>query len=546
MRFPYLVALFVLVAGVLGGSRSQRAPSLLSRDLAVDGVNATIVSLALASDHQSYYVVLKTGEISFRVALDTASSDIWILSSLCTTNTCFNAPRYPLTYQSPTFSSVNANSTKYQVKYADGTAASGFVAKEDIHVGNMTLPQQAFGMITETNVVFTDQESGILGLGFPRLSKIDRNVAGSAPFLTTLSEQGLLNYPLFGLSLTRDTSGTLSLGAIDGTVVTNITRIEWNEVVQFPPLGVENNVSTYWHWALPLQGISVHSRAVSLSPSYPTITDGLPIAMFDVGVSGIYGPWADVAKIFEAIEESRLVDASGQWAVPCDTRVLMTFTFGTQNFTLQPTDYLIGPTSGNPTLCLSWPRAVTPSPDGIDWQLGSPFLRTVYSIFSYGIDMKEPPMIGLYALNNSVLAPSPAEVSAFFSSISVQIPTTLPNYLLPTPTISTPPYSLNSSITAPTGGIVSSGLANSTYSPIFAQEVTNLSALPIITAEPTVATFTLTDPAGGVSTTTSHLSMASVALGVPPGWNSAPSTTRLPSASNFMLPILIAWTLYCI
>lgn len=50
-------------------------------------------------------------------------------------------------------------------------------------------------------------------------------------------------------------------------------------------------------------------------------------------------------------------------------------------FVLQPSDYLIGATAGNPDLCLCWPRASPPSADGIDWQLGTPFLRTVYSVW---------------------------------------------------------------------------------------------------------------------------------------------------------------------
>lgn len=52
-----------------------------------------------------------------------------------------------------------------------------------------------------------------------------------------------------------------------------------------------------------------------------------------------------------------------------------------QNFTLLPSDYLIGPTAASPTLCLSWPKASPPSSDGIDWQIGAAFLRTVYTIF---------------------------------------------------------------------------------------------------------------------------------------------------------------------
>ena len=42
-----------------------------------------------------------------------------------------------------------------------------------------------------------------------------------------------------------------------------------------------------------------------------------------------------------------------------------------QNFTLQPTDYMIGPASGNPNICLTWPRASQPTSDGVEWQLGT-------------------------------------------------------------------------------------------------------------------------------------------------------------------------------
>ena len=40
------------------------------------------------------------------------------------------------------------------------------------------------------------------------------------------------------------------------------------------------------------------------------------------------------------------------------------------NFTMQPTDYIIGPASGDPNLCLAWPQAQSPQSDGIDWHIG--------------------------------------------------------------------------------------------------------------------------------------------------------------------------------
>ena len=58
--------------------------------------------------------------------------------------------------------------------------------------------------------------------------------------------------------------------------------------------------------------------------------------------------------------------------------------YSTGNYTLLPSDYLIGPTAGEPELCLTWPKASPPSSDGIDWQMGAAFLRTVYTVFRCG------------------------------------------------------------------------------------------------------------------------------------------------------------------
>jgi len=113
---------------------------------------------------RTYYSVISIGNISFRVAFDTASSDAWVVSSDCTTSQCESLPNYLLTYASPSFVSVNNNATLYNESFVDTTCAyrcirfvaggsilnfildaSGFVAEEAIAVGSFTVPQQAFG-----------------------------------------------------------------------------------------------------------------------------------------------------------------------------------------------------------------------------------------------------------------------------------------------------------------------------------------------------------------------------------------------------------------
>ncbi|PPQ69082.1 hypothetical protein CVT26_003557 [Gymnopilus dilepis] len=502
---------------------------------------AGLADVSLTTDRQSYYAIIQAGSLNFRVALDTGSADLWLVSDNCTTTTCKAVPRYPLDHQSQTFSSVNDNATVFKAQYADGTFASGFVAKETIQLANISLANQVFGIITDSNVSLTDQTSGIMGLGFPRLSSISNNVANSSSFFATLASEGLLEYPLFAVSLKRNDTGSLTLGAVDSSVVTNATFIWWNKVAQFSPFGTESNVSSYLQWAIPITGLVINGTQLSPIPTYASVGQTHSLALFDIGSPGIYGPFQDVSRIFAKIDGSRLVDQNGIWAIPCDTATSMSFTFGGRNYTLLPGDYIIGEAAGNPNLCLSWPMALPPSSDGIDWQMGAAFLRTVYSIFSFGIDGKEPPLIGLYPVSQSQpndttsahsastsgtattttstsTSQTPADaISSFISANSETISTTLPNFVLSTPTFTTPPYALNTSVPASVGAIVSNGLANSTYSALFGQKTTlgNVSALPVITPEPTAVTVVVTDGAGSVSTTVSVRSMAPVVLGLP-------------------------------
>jgi len=384
-----------------------------------------------------------------------------------------------------------------------------------------------------------DKVSGVLGLGFPRLSGIANSLQNATPFFAGLAEQGQLAYPLFGLSLTEDANGTLAFGAIDSSIVKNVSNIGWNQVASFSPYNTESNTSSYLQWAIAISGFAVNGTQLLASPTYPAATMNISLALFDIGTSGIYGPWQDVSRLFTLLDGSRLVDTGGQWAVPCGISETMTFSFGTQNYTLQPSDYLIGPTSGDPNLCLTWPRALPPSSDGIDWQIGTAFLRTVYSVFSYGINGKEPPMIGLYPLNNTTsLTESPSAVSAFLSSASVTIATTLPDFPLSTLSYPTPSYAFNTSVPASIGKIVLSALATSTYSPILVEGVVNATAIPTVAPMVPETTVTKTDADGALSTFLS--SSPSPTLGVPPGWTTAGTALN---AGPPIIPLLSLFSL---
>jgi hypothetical protein len=52
------------------------------------------------------------------------------------------------------------------------------------------------------------------------------------------------------------------VGAVDSTIVTNVSLIEWIEVTPFEPIGSESNVSSYLQWAIPISNITVSNLRV--------------------------------------------------------------------------------------------------------------------------------------------------------------------------------------------------------------------------------------------------------------------------------------------
>lgn len=397
---------------------------------------------------------------TYPLQLDLASSDILLASTLCgshcptslgtTTN-----PYYDVSKHSAGFESIDSNQTVWNTSYADGTVASGFLATETIILGDSVLQGQVFGMINATNLTLSSQKSsGILGLGFPRLSTLTHvlfekheqantiastsssslanetsvstvsNATGTASastasasrpaYFPTLLENLVrtphLPYPVFALALSapiqssststsssssaaasassryRPSIGSLTLGGLSSYYVDDtegsgrtVGDIEWHDVVPFGQPVSANDTATeeqaltastgtlsasstsenseaastsdaqrkrsdesqldafpstvselsqeeYLYWALDLESVTVNGTDVGINSSYASIGLG-SVALLDAGFNGIAGPQQDVIKLFRLITDAREV-SEGQWAVPCNTRMTLGFSFG--------------------------------------------------------------------------------------------------------------------------------------------------------------------------------------------------------------------------
>ncbi|CAD6933977.1 unnamed protein product [Tilletia controversa] len=414
----------------------------------------------------------------------------------------------------------NASTTvPFSIMYADRSYTSGIVGVEDVTLAELKAPRQAFGLVDRTNVTLLEQGiGGILGLGFPRGSAISRTLMGQnlsnaaisntssappsvVPLMTTLlsSDSSNASYPLFSLAF-NSTGGRMSIGAVDPYILPTAkdrALVDWHDIVPFPsgdsskPSNASVNVEdaqlgSYVYWALQLAVAGANGTSANISSSpYANYTGPSPLAIIDSGTRGILGPVAAVADLYSLIPSSRHV-GNGQWVVPCDTTLKLHFGFGSspasvmRNVTLLPTQYLIGPASGNPNLCFSWLAASLdlPSADGVSWTLGTTFFQAAYTIFSLGIEGEEAPKIGLYPMDTrlanltastsgsgtldpeasaALFAPEPAEsVSAWLASSATKIASTLPNSLVPLPSYPdyymTPTYAFASATKRPTPG----------------------------------------------------------------------------------------------
>ncbi|KAG2147523.1 hypothetical protein DEU56DRAFT_909504 [Suillus clintonianus] len=109
-------------------------------------------------------------------------------------------------------------------------------------------------------------------------------VCSSHVVFSTLAQQGMLDYPVFGLSLTRNDTGTFTLGAIDVSVVQNLSQVVLNEVVSLSPVGTQTNTSGYVFWVIRMSSFAVNGTQYTPQPTYPGPSDNSSIALLDVTV----------------------------------------------------------------------------------------------------------------------------------------------------------------------------------------------------------------------------------------------------------------------
>ncbi|GJJ14503.1 hypothetical protein Clacol_008767 [Clathrus columnatus] len=226
------------------------------------------------------YIYIGTPPQQFLVEIDTASSDLWVPSSSCTSSICDGKHKYDINRSS---TGILQNGT-FNLVYADDSAVSGDIVTDTVTIAGIKVTNQFFSPVTNLSQSVDDPREGILGLGYPAISRL-----GQDPFINTAIKQGVIPNGEFAFKVASKDS-SLFIGGVDHSKFTG--SIEFHSVL---------NETGFWQ--MGNASIVVGSKAVV--SNFETIIDS--------GTSNIVGPPSDVAKLYSTIPNATLVDINNGW-----------------------------------------------------------------------------------------------------------------------------------------------------------------------------------------------------------------------------------------
>ncbi|KAI9745959.1 MAG: Vacuolar protease A [Claussenomyces sp. TS43310] len=293
---------------------------------------------------------------TFKVVLDTGSSNLWVPGSECGSIACYLHTKY----DASTSSTYKKNGTKFEIQYGSGSL-SGYVSNDVMTIGDLTIEGQDFAEATEEpGLAFAfGRFDGILGLGYDTIS-----VNKIVPPFYNMIKQDLLDAPIFAFYLGNTANGEEDESeAIFG----GIDEAHYTGKITYIPLRRKA------YWEVDLDAITFGKDTAAL--------DGTGVIL-DTGTSLIALP-TDLAELLNA-QMGAKKSYNGQYTVDCSKRDSlpdMSFTLSGYNFTITPYDYILE-VQGS---CISSFMGMDfPEPVGPLAILGDAFLRKWYSVYDLG------------------------------------------------------------------------------------------------------------------------------------------------------------------
>ncbi|CAI7673770.1 unnamed protein product [Penicillium discolor] len=292
---------------------------------------------------------------TFKVVLDTGSSNLWVPSSQCSSIACFLHSKY----DSSSSSTYQKNGTEFEIRYGSGSL-SGFVSKDTLQIGDLKVEGQDFAEATnEPGLAFAfGRFDGILGLGYDTIS-----VNKMVPPFYHMINQKLVDEPVFAFYLgDANKDGDNSVATFGGIDESHYT----GELIKIP-------LRRKAYWEVELNSIALGNNVAELENTGVILDTGTSLIALPSTMAELLNKEIGATKGF-----------TGQYSVECDKRDSLpdlTFTLGGHEFTIGPHDYILE-VQGS---CISSFMGMDfPEPVGPLAILGDAFLRRWYSVYDVG------------------------------------------------------------------------------------------------------------------------------------------------------------------
>ncbi|KAJ7701568.1 aspartic protease [Mycena rosella] len=288
----------------------------------------------------------------FLIDFDTGSSDLWVPSSSCTSSTCKSKSKF----KAASSSTAVKKSGSFSIEYGDGSTVSGPVYTDTVSVAGVKATGQFFSPVTTLSSSFsTDPVDGILGLAFPAISNLNEN-----PFFNTANGDGTVDANQFGFFLASSGS-ELFLGGSDDAKFSGSP--EFHDV---------DSSTGFWQ----VTGAKAKVGSTAVVSGFDTIIDS--------GTTIMYGPPADVKKVYAKVKGSAVFDSTnGYYSFPCASAPEIAFNWGGADWVISAANINLGTTEDGSSKCVG---ALAGQDLGLGdnvWLLGDSFMKNVYTVFDF-------------------------------------------------------------------------------------------------------------------------------------------------------------------
>ncbi|GAA6019233.1 hypothetical protein JCM10207_005046 [Rhodosporidiobolus poonsookiae] len=286
-------------------------------------------------------ITIGTPPQTFKVVLDTGSSNLWVPSTRCSSIACFLHSKY----DAKASSTYKANGTEFKIQYGSG-ALEGVISNDVMTIGDITIKDVDFAESTnEPGLAFAfGKFDGILGLAYDTIA-----VQHVVPPFYHMMNKKLVDEPLFAFWLgAPPDAGEATFGGVDEKHFTG-------DITYVP-------VRRKGYWEVELEKVKFGDEEMELENTGAAI---------DTGTSLIAMP-TDIAELIND-------------TVECDTVPSLpdlTFSMGGKDYTLTAKEYILE-VQGT---CMSAFQGIDINPgDGSSiWIIGDVFLRKFYTVYHHG------------------------------------------------------------------------------------------------------------------------------------------------------------------